>query len=137
MKMKFILALVATIVVGSLGYIAFRLPDETTRLLNSGHLEDLIRLAHGEDKEVCARARGKLLSRLTPGMTREDVEKWLGPGAAVERDFLERGDMYVIYYCWPPDNSGTTGVQLMTVHYRRDGDKFIFTEVRGPHSPRD
>jgi hypothetical protein len=86
-----------------------------------------------EAKKTYEESIGKLLFELTPGMTREEVEDWLGgPFKLLPNTSGGSYDYYAIYYCTPP---GTKGQQFMTVQYKKSDKSLVFVNVKGPHRP--
>lgn len=96
-------------------------------------LDKLVRLAHSDDKIAREKAVGELLFLIKPGMTREEVEKWLGLPCNVFKDVYMPDSIVAQYDCRPPQYK--TGPKVMTIHYKKDGTVYRFFTVRGPHTP--
>lgn len=99
-------------------------------------LEALSRRAHSKDDAVRELAVGLLLPHLKPGMTRNQVEKLIGPPhAPVDVKIAEmEATEDVIYYT---RQAGMPGFQLMSVRYDTRKRPWRFVKVIGPHKRED
>jgi hypothetical protein len=106
-------------------------PSRTPSGAPERDLDRLIENARSPDAATRQLAVGRLFDRLTPGMTREDVERLIGPPDAPDEDM---GDM-TIHCMYYTRGCAACGTDLMSVMYRREGGVLNFVEVRGPHYP--
>lgn len=76
------------------------------------------------------RARGRILALLDTGMTRKDLEIWLGK-ADSERVSSSKERMALLYHC---ERLGERRVDLMAVEIEKRGGDYYFTKVTGPYN---
>lgn len=100
------------------------------------NIERLIRQAHSKDEATRERAVGRLLPLLKPGMSREQVEAWIGPPTKVhDGGWFDLEDTIICtYYRRDPTDMGA---ELMYVYHKQVGKSFRFVKVQGPLFPWD
>jgi hypothetical protein len=98
------------------------------------NIEALIRQARSRDEATRERAVGRLLPLLKPGMSREQVEAWLGPPSLVHDGGWvgEEDTIICTYYRRDPTDKGA---EVMNVDYKKVGKSFRFVKVHGPLFP--
>jgi hypothetical protein len=101
----------------------------------SAEVNQLKQEARSKDKLVREEAVGKLLRRVKEGMSQAEVEELLGPPS----DLRIRGEkedlVRAVYYARLADPNVARGTHLMTVEYKKEGDRLTVIRVSGPHFP--
>lgn len=99
-------------------------------------LAELSRRTHSKDEATRELAVGLLLPHLKSGMTRDQVEKLIGPPhVPVDDDVAEmEASEDVTYYT---REAGKPGFQVMSVRYDTRKRPWKFAKVIGPHKMHD